>query len=42
MAVFGSIPAFIGLDGGLLDAIVFDSRLPLGTTVKVHAWGRLE
>jgi inorganic pyrophosphatase len=36
---YGSIPAFIGLDGDLLDAVVLGPRLPLGTTVKVHAWG---
>ena len=36
---YGSIPAFIGLDGDLLDAVVLGSRLPLGKTVKVHAWG---
>ena len=36
---YGSIPAFIGLDGDLLDAVVLGPRLPSGTTVKVHAWG---
>jgi len=36
---YGSIPAFIGLDGDLLDAVVLGPRLPLGATVKVHAWG---
>ncbi|TAN65969.1 MAG: inorganic diphosphatase [Methylobacter sp.] len=36
---YGSIPAFIGLDGDLLDAVVLGPRLPLGTTVRVHAWG---
>ncbi len=38
---YGSIPAFIGLDGDLLDAVVLGSRLPLGATVKVHAWGAI-
>ena len=36
---YGSIPAFIGLDGDLLDAVVLGPRLPLGTTVRTHAWG---
>lgn len=39
---YGSIPAFIGLDNDLLDAVVLGPRLPLGATVKVYAWGRLE
>jgi inorganic pyrophosphatase len=38
---YGSISAFIGLDGDLLDAVVLGPRLPLGTTVKVHAWGAI-
>ena len=38
---YGSIPAFIGLDGDLLDAVVLGPRLPAGTTVKVHAWGAI-
>jgi inorganic pyrophosphatase len=36
---YGSIPAFLGLDGDLLDAVVLGPRLPSGTTVKIHAWG---
>ncbi len=36
---YGSVPAFIGLDGDLLDAVVLGSRLPLGATVRVYAWG---
>ena len=36
---YGSIPAFMGMDGDLLDAVVLGPRLPPGTTVKVHAWG---
>lgn len=35
---YGSIPAFIGLDGDLLDAVVLGPRLPVGTTVSVPAW----
>jgi inorganic pyrophosphatase len=36
---YGSIPAFIGLDRDLLDAVVLGPRLPRGAKVKVHAWG---
>lgn len=36
---YGSIPARIGLDGDLLDAVVLGPRLPLGTKVSVCAWG---
>ncbi len=35
---YGSIPAFIGLDGDLLDAVVLGPRLPVGTPVKIYAW----
>ena len=38
---YGSIPAFIGLDNDLLDAVVLGPRLPLGATVKVYAWGAI-
>jgi inorganic pyrophosphatase len=38
---YGSIPAYIGLDGDLLDAVVLGPRLPLGATVKVHTWGAI-
>ncbi|MDD5579727.1 MAG: inorganic diphosphatase [Methylobacter sp.] len=38
---YGSIPAFIGLDGDLLDAVVLGPRLSVGTRVKVHAWGSI-
>jgi inorganic pyrophosphatase len=36
---YGSVPAFIGLDGDLLDAVVLGSRLPAGEKVKIHALG---
>ena len=36
---YGSIPAFIGLEGDLLDAVVLGPRLPVGKKVKVYAWG---
>jgi inorganic pyrophosphatase len=38
---YGSIPAFIGLEGDLLDAVVLGPRLALGTKVKVYAWGAI-
>lgn len=38
---YGSIPAFIGLDGDFLDAVVLGSRLPLGAKVIVHTWGAI-
>ena len=38
---YGSIPAFIGLEGDLLDAVVLGPRLPAGEKVKVHAWGAI-
>lgn len=38
---YGSIPAFIGRDGDLLDAVVLGPRLPVGTMVSVHAWGAI-
>ncbi|MDX2504480.1 MAG: inorganic diphosphatase [Gammaproteobacteria bacterium] len=36
---YGSVPALIGLEGDLLDAVVLGPRLSLGTKVKVYAWG---
>lgn len=36
---YGSVPAFIGQDGDLLDAVVLGPRLPLGTKINIHAWG---
>ena len=38
---YGSVPAFIGLDGDLLDAVVLGPRLPAGTTLSVYAWGAI-
>ena len=35
---YGSIPAFIGLDGDLLDAVVLSPSLSLGTTIRVPDW----
>lgn len=36
---YGSVPAYIGLEGDLLDALVLGPRLPLGTQLRVRAWG---
>src|SRR3954466_1640094 len=36
---YGSIPAYIGLEGDLLDAVVLGPRLPFGAEVSVTAWG---
>jgi inorganic pyrophosphatase len=36
---YGSVPAYLGLDGDLLDALVLGPRLPLGTRVRMKAWG---
>jgi inorganic pyrophosphatase len=38
---YGSVPAFLGLDGDFLDAVVLGPRLPLGSKVKVPAWGAI-
>jgi inorganic pyrophosphatase len=38
---YGSVPAFIGLDGDLLDAVVLGPRLPAGARVIVHARGAI-
>ena len=36
---YGSVPAYIGLEGDLLDALVLGPRLPLGTHLRIMAWG---
>ena len=36
---YGSIPAYIGLEGDLLDAVVLGPRRAFGTRVRVKAWG---
>ena len=36
---YGSVPSYVGLEGDLLDALVLGPRLPLGTRVRVKAWG---
>ena len=36
---YGSVPSHLGLEGDLLDALVLGPRLPLGTRIRVKAWG---
>lgn len=36
---YGSVPKYLGLEGDLLDAVVLGPHLPLGTRVRVKAWG---
>ena len=36
---YGSVPAYVGLEGDLLDALVLGPRLPLGSRTWVKAWG---
>ncbi len=36
---YGSVPAYIGLEGDLLDAVVLGPRLPQGARTRVRAWG---
>jgi inorganic pyrophosphatase len=36
---YGSVPAYLGLEGDLLDALVLGPRLSLGTQLRVRAWG---
>jgi len=38
---YGSVPQYIGLEGDLLDALVLGPPLPLGTRVRVKAWGAI-
>jgi inorganic pyrophosphatase len=36
---YGSVPQLVGQEGDLLDAVVLGPRLPLGTRVRMPAWG---
>jgi inorganic pyrophosphatase len=38
---YGSVPEYVGLEGDLLDAVVLGPRLPLGTRLRVPAWGAI-
>ncbi len=35
---YGAVPAMLGLEGDLLDALVLGPRLRLGTRLRVRAW----
>lgn len=36
---YGAVPAYIGMEGDLLDAVVLGPPLPLGTELRIAAWG---
>jgi inorganic pyrophosphatase len=36
---YGSVPNYLGQEGDLLDALVLGPRLPLGSRIRVRAWG---
>jgi inorganic pyrophosphatase len=36
---YGAVPALIGLEGDLLDALVLGPRLAFGARLRVRAWG---
>ncbi|HQZ02123.1 MAG TPA: inorganic diphosphatase [Thauera sp.] len=38
---YGAVPELLGLDNDLLDALVLGPRLPLGTRLRVKAWGAI-
>ena len=38
---YGSVPAYVGLEGDLLDALVLGPRLPSGARLRVKAWGAI-
>jgi inorganic pyrophosphatase len=38
---YGSVPAYLGLEGDLLDAVVLGPRLPRGARVRVRAWAAI-
>jgi inorganic pyrophosphatase len=38
---YGSVPQLLGLEGDLLDALVLGPRLPVGTRVRMPAWGAI-
>ena len=36
---YGCVPAYVGLEGDLLDAVVLGPRRALGARIQVRAWG---
>ena len=38
---YGAVPAYLGLEGDLLDAVVLGPRLPFGSRRRLRAWGAI-
>lgn len=38
---YGAVPAYLGLEGDLLDALVLGPRLRFGTRTRLKAWGAI-
>ncbi len=38
---YGAVPAYLGLEGDLLDVVVLGPRLPFGTRKRLRAWGAI-
>jgi len=38
---YGSVPAYLGLEGDLLDAVVLGPRLPRGARIQLRVWGAI-
>lgn len=38
---YGSVPAYVGREGDLLDAVVLGPRIRTGTTLRLPAWGAI-
>lgn len=36
---YGAVPAYLGLEGDLLDAVVLGPRLAFGSRLRIRAWG---
>ena len=38
---YGAVPAYLGLEGDLLDVVVLGPRLPFGSRRRLRAWGAI-
>ena len=38
---YGAVPAYLGMEGDLLDALVLGPRLPFGSRRRLRAWGAI-
>jgi inorganic pyrophosphatase len=38
---YGCVPAYVGLEGDLLDAVVLGPRLAFGSRIRMRAWGAI-